>query len=75
MNGFLVLLCHTMDDLPIRFCMDRDEAIHIAHSAGEMPTPVIRTVFKSDASTPVCVKIVTFIEGLPTACEVVKHFD
>jgi hypothetical protein len=72
---YLVVLSHTMDDLPIRLCKTREEAEGIAAGLdGEVPEPIAET-FMTDASTPCCVKIVEFNDaGEVTEVSVVKDF-
>lgn len=75
MNGFLVLLCHTMDDLPVALRGTRDKAMALVNDLGPMPSEYIRKVFGTDCSTPSCIKIVEFHNGVPVKCEVVREFD
>jgi hypothetical protein len=70
MNGYLVLLRHTMDDLPIGLYADRDEALLECGRIGGspdngMPTKEIRDVYETDCSTPVSVCVVRFVNGKP----------
>lgn len=74
MNGFLVVLSHTMDDLPIRLCGTKKQAEKVANETSEMPADEIRRVFSTDCSTPCNVSIVTYRKGHPVDCEVVKNF-
>ena len=74
MNGFLVELIHTMDDLPIRLCKTKAEAIRIAKRTAAMPTQKVREVFTTDASTPICVNVTEFRDGVPIKRERVKCF-
>ena len=77
----LVMLVHNVEDLPIRFFIqtdreaERQEAIRYARQVQPMPAERIREVFKTDCSTPLCVKIVEFHGGVPIHSEVVKTFD
>lgn len=75
MDGFLVLLCHTMDDLPIGLYETYERAMRIGRGVSEMPTASIRDLFQTDCSTPVCVKVVQFQGGVPVAIHLVKEFD
>jgi len=75
MNGFLVELVQTMDELPIRLCKTKAEAIRIAKRTAGKPTQKIREVFNTDASTPICVAVTAFRNGRPIKTEVVKSFD
>ena len=75
-NGYLVLLRHTMDDLPLRFFGENEyaKAKQFARSRGEMPTPHIRAVYNTDCSTPVGVDVVRFSNGVPVDVEMVVDF-
>ena len=64
-SGYLVVLRHTMDDLPLAFITDESEAILFAGKVKPMPTEKIRKVFQTDCSTPICVAVWQFIDGLP----------
>jgi len=68
MNGYLVLLQHGMDDLPVALFAGRDDALlecgRIAGGDG-MPTEEIRQVYNTDCSTPVQVCVVEFENGKP----------
>ena len=74
MNGFLVVLHHTMDDLPIRLCQDRTEAEKVANETEEMPTDEIRKILSTDCSTPCNVSIIEFVDGRPVDDAVVREF-
>lgn len=65
MNAYLVLLIHEMDDLPLRLFADRDEAVAFAKNVQEMPSDEIRELYRTDCSTPVGVRIVKFVGGIP----------
>jgi len=75
MNGFLVELCHAMDDLPIRLCKTLKEAQRVAKATKPMPTDAIRRVFGVNCSTPFSVDIVQFVDGKPVACHSCKDFS
>jgi len=75
MNGYLVLLCHTMDDLPVRFFATHFAACRFAQSLSGEPDKAIRDLFNTDCSTPVCVKVVEFRDGAPLAMDLVKEFE
>jgi hypothetical protein len=74
MNGFLVLLCHGMDDLPIRLCAKEVDAMAYAEKVRPMPNKAIREVFNTDCSSPNCVKVVRFVDGKPVSVRIVKTF-
>lgn len=75
MNGFLVLIRHTMDDFPVALLPNRHLAEGAASTVDPMLPEHVRTVFKSDASTPVCVAIVEYKDGWPVSMDIVRYFD
>ena len=75
MNGFLVMLVHTMDDLPVALFTTRGEAEQFAREQPEMPTAEQRKIFDADCSTPCAVKICEFQNGSPLGMELAKLFD
>lgn len=75
MNGFLVLLSHTMDDLPIGLFRTVKEAIEFADAASFDPTPEQREVFNTDCSTPCCINVVQFVDGKPVGSAYMRLFE
>ena len=70
MNGYLVLLRHMTEDLPVGLYADLREALLECDRIGDslatgMPTEEIRRVYKTDCSTPVSVCVVHFANGKP----------
>lgn len=68
MNGFLVLLCHTMDDIPVRLCETEAEAMRVAEGLDwdKDPTPeLLKAVDAPACSTPVNIRCVEFRDGVP----------
>lgn len=74
MNGFLVMLHHTMDDLPVRLFATRRAAIACAKKLSAEPEESIREIFRRDCSMPVCTAVVEFRQGKPVRAENVRHF-
>lgn len=75
MNGYLVELIHTMDDLPIGLFATRGEADEFASKVRPMPTAAMRRVFNTDCSTPVGVSITRFRLGKPDSRKMVRQFE
>lgn len=75
MDAYLVLLVHTMDDLPIGLFGTYQQAARKGRSLLGMPTDAIRELYNTDCSSPVCVKIVEFNLGVPVRVLLVKEFD
>lgn len=74
---YLVILSHTMDDIPIRLFEDRDEALAFADGLPwEAPSDLMQRLELPDCSTPASVTIVVFNnEGLPISRVIVKEYD
>jgi hypothetical protein len=75
MNGYLVMLVHMMDDLPIALFKSPNDAGDYAREVQEMPTDKIIKIFNTDCRTPICVKIVQFSDGFPVDVTIIKDFD
>jgi len=74
MNGYLVVLRHTMDDLPIKLCATYEEALAFAKKTKGMPTRRIRDVIGTDCSTPHSVSVYVFEKGELIEAYCVKEF-
>lgn len=75
MNAYLVLLVHSMDDLPVGLFATERAAVRFAESLKPKPTSAVRRMFQTDCSTPLCVKVVPFVKGRPRGFAIVKDFD
>lgn len=75
MNGFVVLLCHGMDDIPVGLFATEQEAIDFGLTVDPMPTPEITDLIERDATTPINVQFVEFVDGVPTRMVIIKDFD
>ncbi len=69
MDGYLVMLHHTMDDLPVRLFPRTPQgetmALLFLGRLQPMPKKKIRKIYSTDCSTPVCGTIVEFVAGKP----------
>lgn len=75
MNGFLVVLRHSMDDLPVGLFATWGEAHRYAMSIKGMPCDWDRDIFQTDCSTPCAVAIATFKDSFVKAFDIVRDFD
>lgn len=75
MNGYLVVLRHSMDDLPIGLYATEVEAIKAAKRTRAMPTKRICGIIKTDCSTPACVAVYSFEDGKLVQMVCVKIFN
>jgi len=74
MNGYLVLLRHSCDDLPVGLFEDYTEARRFARRLKPYPTRAVIGALMVECCTPCNVSIITFACGEPTECEIVKEF-
>lgn len=74
MNGYLVLLRHEMDDLPIGLFATYNEAKAFAVEHGPDPTDDEREVFYTDCSTPLYTCVVPFVDGVPVDVNIVADY-
>ncbi len=74
---YLVVLSHSLDDVPIRLLDDSDEAIKFAEDTDwkMMGTPLSGTLDLPDMNTPANVNVVTFRDGIPCSRVIVKEYD
>jgi len=76
MNGFLVLLVHTLDDLPVRFCDTLEEAQAFGEQLDPEPTDAVcEGLGVFGGSSPICVSVIEFENGIPIRSEIVKDFS
>jgi hypothetical protein len=74
MNGFLVVLLHTMDDIPVSLHATRAEAEAAAQACPSMPSDSLMESIGCATSEPVCVSIIEFVEGEPVSMGPAKYF-
>lgn len=73
---FLVLLRHTIDDVPLSLHATHEEALAAALAADPMPPfGLLEKLGWNECSTPVCISIVEFAGGTPIRSTIVRHFD
>ena len=72
MDGYLVMLCHSMDDIPVALCESKEEAEAIASERGWDLTEDERRIFGIDCDSPAVIKIVQFVDGKPIASDHVR---
>jgi len=75
MNGFLVVLRHTMDDLPVALFDNWEAALEYAMAIKGMPCNWDREVFNTDCSTPCAVAIATFKNSFVAQFDIVRTLD
>lgn len=76
MNGFLVLFCGSMDDIPVGLYETREDAlVRAANVTCEEAWGIAREVFGRDTSTATCVLVVEVKGGVPAASECVRNLE
>lgn len=72
---YLVVWRHNMDDVPIRLCLDRDDALEIARHTPFSTGYKIAGRLNIDCSTPVCFAVYEFQDGRPVGVHIVQRED
>lgn len=75
MDGYVVLLRHTMDDLPLALFGSHADAVAFAKTVDWMPTDKVRDILGTDCSTPCVIAIAEFREGLLYSLEIVRDIE
>lgn len=75
--SYLVILAHTMDDVPVFMSGCRDSAFQVAEEIAwdVTGTPLAKVLDLPDMNTPVCTIVITFRDGVPCSRVVVRNFD
>jgi len=71
-NGFLVLVRCTFDDIPAILCDTRDRAVAAAHSVNCGDFDNWSKVSRIDITDAVCIDVIEFSGGQPVDCFTVK---
>lgn len=72
MNGWLVVLSCTMDDFPLRMFNTQREAKNFTK---ELDPETVDIPFELDPSSPFCIKLMKFVNGLPKKIILAREFD
>ena len=76
MSQYLVSLCHSMDDVPLRLFEDRDRAFEHAAAIGwDVPEDLIKRLELPDCSTPCVITVTTFQDGVPVSRVIVRSYE
>lgn len=73
MSTYLVMLHHEMDDLPLAIFSSYDDAKSFADNVEAMPDDRTVSILDADCSTPNCVSVVTFVDGVLSDRTVVRQ--
>jgi len=74
LDGYLVVLRHTMDDIPLLLTSDEQEAIDFAKTVGPDYGEREKITLNTDCGTPVIVAIYPFLDGKLVGMREVKDF-
>jgi hypothetical protein len=75
MNGFLVLGRCALDDVPLRLCRSKAEALTLAGRVTEDDVvEAAAHVIEVDVATFINVAVVEFRDGVPRPMEIIKSF-
>ena len=73
---YLVNLCHSMDDIPMRLFVNVDEAFEYAKTVDwTVPDGLYKRLELPACSTPVCITVTTFQQGIPISRVVVRDIE
>ena len=73
---YLVNLCHSMDDVPMRLFTNVDEAFEYARLIDwDVPEEMLQRLELPACSTPVCITVTTFCRGVPMSRVVVRDIE
>lgn len=75
MKQYLVLVRHTLDDLPVFLSDDKDKALAFAYKCGANSGDKAAAVLGLDATTPLNVTLVTFENGVPVDATFIKDLE
>lgn len=75
MNGFLVVIRHLYDDLPIALYATNAEAFAAAHATKESDGDDFCKLINLDATTPQSVWVFEYRDGKPVVANIVKVFE
>ncbi len=64
-HGYLVLRRHNLDDLPMRFFWDCDDAIEYCDNLSPEDTEGILDIFRMDVTAAISIIVLQFANGKP----------
>lgn len=73
---YLVVLSHTLDEIPLRLFGDIDEAFAFARAASwDVPEEMLRVLELPDCNTPCVIAIWSFKDGVPHGRVIVRDYE
>lgn len=77
MAQYLVMLSHSMDDIPVALFDDKAAAVKCAKRQPEQPSrSLLDRLDYPECSTPICISVVTFGKnGRPTNRDIVTRYE
>lgn len=75
-NLYLVMLSHSMDDIPLAIFEKVGDAVEFAKAASwEVPKQIADAMNTPDCSTPNVISVVMFVDGVPASRDVIRSYD
>ena len=75
-NLYLVMLSHSMDDIPLAIFEKVSDAVEFAKDASwEVPEDIADALNTPDCSTPNVISVVMFVDGVPASRDVIRSYD
>lgn len=74
-NGYLVLRRHNLDDIPVVFCTDLDDAIEAANLLPKEIGQDLLDILDIDCSREIGVVVIAFNDGKPIKIVYDRLFD
>ena len=75
MNGYLLIISHVMDDLPVEFLSDEGDALEALAMISPDDGAEMAKLWGRDCTTPLGAHVIQFVDGMPRACIATRHFD
>lgn len=73
---YLVVLQHSMDDIPLGLYDTKEKAIDRIKRAGWYPSStLLRRLELSNCTTPYLMSVVTFKNGQPISREIIRNYE
>ena len=75
-NLYLVMLSHSMDDIPLAIFEKVSDAVEFEKDASwEVPEDIADALNTPDCSTPNVISVVMFVDGVPASRDVIRSYD
>lgn len=73
---YLVMLSHSMDDIPLAIFEKVGDAVEFAKAASwDVPEDIANAIKTPDCTTPTIISVVMFVDGVPASRDVIRSYD